>query len=429
MNLKEFFWNEVKPAFGCTETGAIALAASTASCKLDRGWDKVHLRLSGSIFKNGNSVGVPGTNGGTGNLLAAALGAVAGDPEKGLQSLEGVTAEDVKRAEEKVQEGAITQEVLKDVSTVYVEVQVVGEGGRASTTISGRHESIVEVTYNDEVIYRAEPLRETSDRDAPDYIHDLKQLDMESLWELASEIDNETVEYLLEGAEMNKAIAAEGMKRVWASGVGYHVNKIAPPGDLLYSIKAHTGGAADARMGGAPFAVMSSAGSGNHGITAILPPTLVAENEGSTGRELAEALALSHLITRYIKAYTGLLSPICGCAIAAGSGATAAIVKLKGGSPKQGEVAVANTVASLMGMICDGGKGSCAFKVSTAGAEAYIGAMLALRGGGVTEIQGLLEPDLKKIAEVLGEVSERGLDNMDELIIELIQKHSSLKTG
>jgi L-cysteine desulfidase len=50
------------------------------------------------------------------------------------------------------------------------------------------------------------------------------------------------------------------------------------PGDgLLYKIKAYAGGAADARMGGGPLPVMSSAGSGNHGIAAIVPLALVAK--------------------------------------------------------------------------------------------------------------------------------------------------------
>ena len=74
MNLKDFFTNEVKPALGCTEPGAVALATASAAKYLDKEVESIHLELSGNVYKNGANVGVPGTNGGTGNTLAAALG-------------------------------------------------------------------------------------------------------------------------------------------------------------------------------------------------------------------------------------------------------------------------------------------------------------------------------------------------------------------
>jgi L-cysteine desulfidase len=150
--------------------------------------------------------------------------------------------------------------------------------------------------------------------------------------------------------------------------------------------------------------------------------SVVSSSWRRSDRELAEALVLSHLVTRYIKAYTGILSPVCGCAIAAGAGAAAAIVKLGGGSPGQADSAVASLIASVMGMTCDGGKGSCALKVSTAAGEAYIAAMLAMRGAGINDSQGVLKPDLRSVAQVLGEVSEKGMPKMDEVILGILQR-------
>ena len=70
-------------------------------------------------------------------------------------------------------------------------------------------------------------------------------------------------------------------------------------------------------MSGGDVAVMSSAGSGNHGIVAVIPVAMTARELGADDRKLAEALALSHLVCGYIKAYTGRLTPTCGCAVAA----------------------------------------------------------------------------------------------------------------
>ncbi|MCW4012980.1 MAG: L-serine ammonia-lyase, iron-sulfur-dependent, subunit alpha [Candidatus Bathyarchaeota archaeon] len=419
MNLKEFFLNEVKPALGCTEPGAVALAAASAAKYMNKEPERIHLELSGNIYKNGANVGVPGTNGGTGNPLASILGVLAGDPTKGLKALENITMDDVVKAQAFVDAGNVTQEVAVDVPNVYARVTLDAGDEKTIAVLSGRHDNVVEVSHNGEVVYSGEEV--VGAKKKSDHTAGLKDQDMASLWELASSISDEVADYLLEGRTMNMDIAGHGLEEPWGLGVGYYINKINDD-DLLYKIKAYAGAAADARMGGGPWPVMSSAGSGNHGITAILPPTLYAKVHGKSDRELAEALALSHLVTRYIKVYTGLLTPICGCAVAAGAGAAAAITRLSGGTPKQAEVAVAGLMASLMGMTCDGGKGSCAFKVSTAAGEAYLFSQIALMGGGVTQTQGILKPDLVQVSKVLGEVSDKGMSDMDETILRIIQR-------
>ncbi|MCK5670307.1 serine dehydratase subunit alpha family protein, partial [Candidatus Bathyarchaeota archaeon] len=58
----------------------------------------------------------------------------------------------------------------------------------------------------------------------------------------------------------------------------------------------------------------------------------------------------------------------------------------------------------------------------TAAGEAYICAMLALNGAGITKTQGLLRPDLRYVAHVLGEISDRGLSDMDKIMIDIMQR-------
>jgi len=420
MNLKQFLENEVKPALGCTEPGAVALASATAARHLSREVESIHVEMSGSIFKNGVNVGVPGANGGTGNLLAAALGAAVGDPELGLRSLSGITPVDVEKAHAFVDSGRVTRFVHLDKPYVFIRVTLKGGDDVVTVTTKGRHDNVIRVEKNGAVVFEKDSIQDSSSGDS--YLDELAELDMGMLWEHASGIDDQDEASLMEGVAMNMAVASEGISRPWGLATGYTLNKITPGDDLLYRIKAHAGGAADTRMGGGPLPVMSSASSGNHGITAIIPLALVSKTWGKSDRELSEALALTHLVTRFIKVSTGVLSPICGCAVAAGAGATAGIVRLGGGTPKQAEVAIASLVASLMGMMCDGGKGSCALKVSTAAGEAYICAMLALNGAGVTKTQGLLKPDLRYVAHVLGEISDRGLSDMDQIMIDIMQR-------
>ncbi len=420
MNLKQFLENEVKPALGCTEPGAVALASATAARHLSCEVESIHVEMSGSIFKNGVNVGIPGTNGGTGNLLAAALGAAVGDPELGLRSLSCITPNDVEKAKAFVDSGRVTRDVHLDKSYVFIRVTLKGGDETITVTTKDRHDNIIKIEKDGDIVFENDSKPDS--KSGASYIDELAAFDMRMLWEYASSIDDQDEAHLMDGVAMNMAIASEGITNPWALGIGYTLHKIIPCDDILYKIKAYAGGAADARMGGGSLPVMSSAGSGNHGITAIIPVALAAKSWGKSNRELSEALALTHLVTRYIKVYTGVLSPICGCAIAAGAGASAGIVRLGGGTPKQAEVAIASLVASVMGMTCDGGKGSCALKVSTAAGETYICAMLALNGAGITETQGLLKPDIRYVAQVLGEISDRGLSEMDRIMIEIMQR-------
>ena len=104
---------EVKPALGCTEPIAVALAVAkaveiladngtscgNASCKAWRLTADFHidLQVSGNILKNAMGVGIPGT-GMIGLPIAAALGAVCGRADKGLEVLQDVNPDAVARA-------------------------------------------------------------------------------------------------------------------------------------------------------------------------------------------------------------------------------------------------------------------------------------------------------------------------------------------
>lgn len=421
MDLAMFLANEVKPALGCTEPGAVALAASWAARHGGGNIESIRLQLSPNIYKNGLHAGIPGTGGHTGNLLAAALGAINGDPEKGLTSLECIGKDDVSRALDLVRSGAVTQKVLQDVPDVYVEVELIDASGKVSVVISGRHDRVVEIRKDGEIVKR---LLEADTRSGsrPPYFDDLLEMDMNDFWETSATPDEKMTDFLVEGSHINLDIARKGLERPWGMGVGFHLAGLGRMDDLFRSVKAWSAAAADVRMGGGPWPVMSSAGSGNHGITAIIPPSLAAKEWGRSDRELAEALALSHLVTGFIKAHTGRLTPVCGCAVAAGAGAAAAIVRLGGGSPKQGEIAVALLLSSLQGMVCDGAKGSCALKVGTAAGEAYISAALALGGMEDPGGQGIISSNIVEAARNVGNFSRNGLSAADPAIIRILEE-------
>ena len=140
-------------------------------------------------------------------------------------------------------------------------------------------------------------------------------------------------------------------------------------------------------MAGVALPVMSSAGSGNHGITAILPVYVVGMAHHKSREEIACAVAYSHLATSFVKSRMGRLSPVCGCAVAAGAGAAADIVNVLGGTDVQAQKAMELVLGNITGMLCDGAKESCALKVGTGATEAFYAAQIALAGGGMAVSQ------------------------------------------
>ena len=87
MDLYAFFQSEVKPTIGCTEPGAVAYAAAVAARHLPTQPEGIRLEMSVAIYKNGRSVGIPGTNGLRGLTLACVLGALGSNSDKGLMAL------------------------------------------------------------------------------------------------------------------------------------------------------------------------------------------------------------------------------------------------------------------------------------------------------------------------------------------------------
>jgi len=138
---------------------------------------------------------------------------------------------------------------------------------------------------------------------------------------------------------MNAAAAQAGLDQRLGMAIGVTLMDLIAENilsaDLINHAKGLTASAADARMSGENIPVMSVAGSGNRGLTAILPVVAVAERLRIPGERLLKALAISTLTTLYIKRYTGTLSALCGCAVAAATGACAAIVWMLDGTRRQ----------------------------------------------------------------------------------------------
>ena len=437
--LIELIHKEVKPALGCTEPIAVALAVAKAvdiisencshcgDCPLWRQTAdfRITVEVSGNILKNGMGVGIPGT-GMVGLPIAAALGAVCGDPALGLEVLHGVSDSAVARAKELVSLKRVTISVSDIDRLLYVKATVsMGHGMEASAEVNPHayavieddHDKIVETSFADRILMSSESGAAAKDRTTLDY-----HLTVREIYDFACTADYQDIAFILEDRTLNLALAREGLEGDYGLRVGKAIreNQLEVFGDDLMSFAmGMTAAASDARMAGCTLPAMSNSGSGNQGITVSMPIIAYALKYGIADEPLARALILSNLVAIHIKGYLGKLSALCGCVVAS-TGSACGIVYLQGGTYEQVCAAIKNMIGNITGMVCDGAKVGCAMKVASGVSSAVQSAVLALRGTCIPSTDGIIEDDIEKTVRNLGAIGSVGMQATDKMILDIM---------
>ena len=146
---------------------------------------------------------------------------------------------------------------------------------------------------------------------------------------------------------------------------------------------------ADARMVGAPYAVVTNSGSGNQGITITMPVLSLADDLNVSRDVKLRALTIAHLCSIRIKSKFGTLSVFCGAAIAS-TGAACGITYLLGGDEKAIERTVCNMFGTVTGMVCDGAKPDCSLKIYAGLRAAFEAAYLSMDNVRVESTEGVV---------------------------------------
>lgn len=98
---------DMVPALGVTEPGAISFCVAKAKSYAKGELLHLNVAMNSGMYKNAFTCGIPNSKE-VGNVFAAALGYVAGNPDKGLESLANVTPADNICAQRLIDEGKIT---------------------------------------------------------------------------------------------------------------------------------------------------------------------------------------------------------------------------------------------------------------------------------------------------------------------------------
>lgn len=421
-NLLKILIDGVKPALGCTEPVAVGLATAKAYESIGGEVKSIDIKISPNIYKNGIGVGIPGTTE-IGLIFAAALGITCGDSDMGLEVFKKVDDRSIVKAKELINENMVNVELEDKKGNFYIRAEVNTNKGKSICIIKDNHTNIVYVEVNGQVLLEKDKITQSGFNGK----EILKEINLQDIREFVETIPYSKIKFLLEGVKLNIDIAKVGLDEKSGLGLGAAMDILMSQGvmqkDVINEARVLTSAACDARMAGINMPVMSSAGSGNHGITAIIPPTVMCEHMGCDDEKLARTLAFSHLTTAYIKVFTGPLSPVCGCAVAAGIGASASITWALGGTNEQIGGAIKNMVGTLTGLVCDGAKGGCAFKLSVAASESIIQAKLAMANLIIKDFDGIINPEVEKSIRNLGVFSGKGMESADNTIIDIMVKN------
>lgn len=423
---------EVKPALGCTEPIAVALAVAKAMEVIEEqggsdryGWRmtsgyRLDVQVSGNILKNGMGVGIPGT-GMVGLHIAAALGASCGKSSYGLEVLNDLSEAAIEHAKRMLEVPSVSIGLAETDKKLYVRAEVKCNSHCSYAVIENDHDNIVETGFDGKVLSSSagQSCVEPADQKTTlDY-----KLTVREIIDFASTVAYDDIAFILESRTLNMALANEGLKGCYGLKVGYAIsldaNREVFGTDFLSYAMTLTAAASDARMAGCTLAAMSNSGSGNQGITVTMPVIAYSLRYGCSDEQLARALVLSHLIAIHIKGYLGKLSALCGCVIAS-TGAACGLVYLRGGDYEQICAAIKNMIGNITGMVCDGAKVGCAMKVASGVSSALQSAVLAREGICISEHEGIIEKDIEKTIQNLGRIGSVGMQSTDNMILDIM---------
>ncbi len=419
MNKEEalaFLHDTVKSSLGCTEPACAALCAAAAAEKLHGSIRSISLTVNPGLYKNGMSVAIPGFDR-VGMDYAAALGALIGTTDGELQIFKAITPEIAEQARTIVASGNVRVTIDDEQKGIYARCEVTADGETAQALIQNAHTNLVRVSCNGVICYQKEERR--MERSSGDPAAALKKMTIVEISHLVDCMTLPELEWLINGANVNRAMAAYGTQHASPVGIAAAL-QLDFSGSEADEMMCAVGAAIESRLDGCPYSVTSSAGAGSKGLALTIPLSVAADHARASREQFAHALAFGHLVNSYMNAVIGKLSAVCTCAAAASTAAAAALVKLWGGTEEQMGFAIRNMTGTVSGMICDGGKTGCAMKLVMATSGAYLSAQMAVRNSVLRESDGICADTPEQCIANIAQIANVGMANVDSEILRIM---------
>lgn len=422
--LTQMIKDDMKPALGVTEPGAIAFAAAKARSYTQGPVESVMVEMNSGMYKNAFTCGIPNSNE-VGNIFSAALGVVAGDCDKGLEALANVTPADNETAKKLVDEGRVKVKLSGITSDIFIEATVKTPTDECTVTIKDSHTNIVRIVANGKVEYEAKiEAKAILDDGQPSGGHEIHSYTLAQLVDYVKSVPLDEIWFIQDAYKVNMELFYEGLNSSRTTFAPYlkkaNGDKIISE-DVLKTAQLLCNAAIEARVIGLDKPAMSITGSGAHGIIATMPLYAEYKVRGLSEEKLLRATALSYLVCMYIKEYSGRLSAFCGCAIAAGTGMACALIFMRDGTVEQMAHAINNMASSITGMICDGGNQGCTMKGIVAVDAAFKSVDLAMNDTYIFNVHGINGKNPELTMKHMGLIASPGMVGTEKTIVEIFE--------
>ncbi len=405
---------EIIIAQGCTEPIAGAYVGAVAKSYCNDKIKEIKIIASKNIIKNARGVNIPNGKDLKGIEASVTLGAIGGNAEEKMEVLKNVTINDVKQTKEMINAGKVKLELSSSAAKLHIIVNLTDkQNNLISVEVMHSHTNVTKIIKNNQVIMEklVDPedfLKSATDR---------SKLNIKDIINYAQNVDINELKNIEKQLTYNVKIANEGLKNNYGISVG-KTNFNESELNTKEQAAAFASAGSDARMAGNTLPVAIISGSGNQGMTTSLPVYVYAKNLQVSSEKMLRAVALADLVAIHIKGQIGKLSPLCGASVAA-IGAGCGIMYLKDATYEQYSQMITNNIATNMGMICDGAKGSCALKIYSAVQTSITCADLAMKNHVVGINEGIIGEDVEATISNLGKVA-KAMNPIDDVIMEIM---------
>lgn len=408
---------EVKPALGCTGPIGICYGSAEAYDAVRGGKiQKITAKVDWGFGCKIDDVAFPGSEM-LGAEMAAALGAVCGDPKLGLEVLRNVDPAMEVEARKVAEVVEIIPQWDRASLSFFLDVTVETDIGTGRAVVMERSDGLVLKEKDGVAIEAHEAAPSAQEGTAP-----VLKYGIADFYEFAKTVNEEELALMADAAKKNKALAMATIEDHLGAGIGATLYETAN-GDTMQKAKAYAAAGCEARMSGVNHPAMTCGNKGNVGIAASMPLVSLAEDMELPENELVRAIAFSYLTAISVISRLGKSPAMCSCEVAASLGVAAGSVFLQGGTLEMAENAIQMTIPNIFGVVCDGAKLACAMRISSGTGVAMEAASLALKGVRLANNQGVLADNADKSIDLMGHTALYAMIDSDrELCKMLFQK-------
>ena len=143
-------------------------------------------------------------------------------------------------------------------------------------------------------------------------------------------------------------------------------------------------------------------------------------------RAVAFALLMNTYMKYLSKEYV-YMPPTCSCATTSAPAAAAGVAFLHGLTPQQINDMLCTSQVQMCGVVCDGAKPSCAFRMFVALFGALEAMMMAEKGIRATNVEGFVHDDLKVTLENIYRLQHDVLHNkVDAILWDIVKEQKTI---